>query len=77
MPKETRRRYAVNFDLKIADLRKYYSATNPKGAYKEIAKYMEKNGFSHRQWSGYISEGTMTKTELVDLQRKCTEYFRG
>ena len=46
MPKDTKRRYAINFDLKISNLEKYYSKTNPKGAYKEIARYMAKNGFS-------------------------------
>lgn len=45
MPREVRRKYAINFDLKIADLEKYYSATNPKSAYKEISKYMSKHGF--------------------------------
>lgn len=67
MPKEVKRRYAINFDLRIADLKAYYSKANPKQAYKDIAKYMAEHGFSHRQWSGYISDGTMTKTELVDF----------
>ena len=67
MPKETKRRYAINFDLKIAGLEKYYSKRNPKGAYKEISRYMSAQGFTHRQWSGYISEKTMTRTELVDF----------
>lgn len=67
MPKEVRRRYAVNFDLRIADLKVYYSNSNPRHAYKEIAKYMAEHGFTHRQWSGYISESTMTKTELIDF----------
>lgn len=40
MPKETKRRYAINFDLKISNLEKYYSKTNSKGAYKEIARYI-------------------------------------
>ena len=39
MPREVRRKYAINFDLKIADLEKYYSATNPKNAYKEIHSF--------------------------------------
>ena len=67
MSREVRRKYAINFDLKIADLEKYYSATNPKSAYKEISKYMSIHGFSHRQWSGYISDCSLTKTELVDF----------
>lgn len=75
MPKETKRRYAINFDLKISNLEKHYSKTNPKGAYKEIARYMAKNGFSHRQWSGYISDKTMTRTELVDFTKALHKQF--
>lgn len=67
MPKETKHRYAINFDLSIQQLELYYSKTNPKGAYKKIARYMYTHGFSHRQWSGYISDKTMTKTELIDI----------
>lgn len=67
MPKEVKRRYAINFDLKIADLKRYYSSSSPKKAYEEIAGYMAVNGFSHRQWSGYISDGTLSKTELLDV----------
>lgn len=75
MPKETKRLYAINFDLKIVNLERYYSKTNPKGAYKEIASYMKSNGFSHRQWSGYISDKTMTRTELVDFTEKIHKHF--
>ena len=25
------------------------------------------HGFSHRQWSGYISDKTMTKSDLIDF----------
>lgn len=67
MLKEVKRWYAINFDLRTADLKVYYSKTNPKQAYKEIAKYMAEHGFTHRQWSGYISGGTMTKAELIDF----------
>lgn len=75
MPKEIRRRYAINFDLRIADLRTHYSKSNPKQAYKDIAKYMAEHGFSHRQWSGYISDGTMTKTELIDFTTDMHKHF--
>lgn len=67
MPKEVRRRYAINFDLKIEQLKKFYSANNPKSAYSKIRDYMQKHGFTHRQWSGYISNNSMTKSELVDF----------
>ena len=75
MPKETRRRYAINFDLTIEQLKLYYSASNPKGAYAKISRYMKKNGFSHRQWSGYISDNTMSKSELIDFTMKLHQTF--
>lgn len=75
MVKESRRRYAINFDLKIADLRTYYSATHPKRAYGEIQKYMKNHGFSHRQWSGYISDSTLTKPELLEFTVRLHKTF--
>ena len=75
MLKETRRRYAINFDLTIEQLKLYYSASNPKGAYAKISRYMKKNGFSHRQWSGYISDKTLSKSELIDFTMKLHQEF--
>lgn len=70
MPKEIKRRYAINFDLKIEQLREFYSASNPKGAYSKIRSYMQKHGFTHRQWSGYISDNTMTISEEDEIYAK-------
>jgi virulence-associated protein VapD len=67
LARESRRRYAINFDLTIAQLRKHYDKDHPKSAYGKIKRYMLKHGFSHRQWSGYISNGTMSRTDLVDF----------
>ncbi|MCM1128125.1 MAG: hypothetical protein NC429_16850 [Lachnospiraceae bacterium] len=62
-----RRRRAINFDLNGDALQKYYSETNPNGAYKDIERFMKKHGFIHRQWSGYCSEKTLTNFELLSL----------
>lgn len=59
--------YAVNFDLSISALRTHYSKTCPKNAYREIERYMKANGFSHRQWSGYVSDKKLTMAEMVDF----------
>lgn len=75
MPKETKKRYAINFDLKIEQLRQYYSSTNPKGAYGKITSFMKRNGFEHRQWSGYISKHTLSKSELIDFTMKLHKEF--
>lgn len=67
MSKDSRRRYAINFDLTIQQLRLYFDAEHPRKAYGQLARYMCKNGFSHRQWSGYVSNNTMTKPELLEF----------
>ena len=36
---------------------------------------MKKHGFAHRQWSGYISEKAMTKSELVDFTMELHKAF--
>ena len=64
---ENKKRRAVNFDLSEKKLRKYYSATNPKGAYSKISDFLEKHNFEHRQYSGYRSNETMTDIEIMDL----------
>ena len=73
--KEIKRRYAINFDLTIKQLELFYSKDHPKNAYKEIRTFMKNNGFSHRQWSGYISDKTMTKSELIDFVMAIHEKF--
>lgn len=70
---------AINFDLKTKSLKKYYCKTNNPfeylKAYKEIQNFMEKNGFSHRQWSGYISNRSVDKSEIVLMAKRMTEKF--
>ena len=74
MSKEIRHRYAINFDLTI-ELREFYSNANPKGAYSKIKNFMEKHGFTHRQWSWYISNKAMIKSELVDFTMELHQTF--
>lgn len=45
--KESIKYKALYFDIRIKDLERYYSATNPKGAYKKIKSFMSKHNFSH------------------------------
>lgn len=75
MPKEIKHRYAINFNLTIERLRKFYSKTNPKGAYSKIKSYMKKHGFTHKQWSGYVSDKVMTKSELADFTMELHQTF--
>lgn len=70
MSKDHRVRRAVNFDLNIGALKENYSETNPEKAYKEIRSFFEKNGFFHRQGSGYCSKDKMTDAELFKTMQK-------
>lgn len=54
---------AINFDLS-EDLLKLYYPKDRSNAWKEIRRFMEKNGFSHRQKSGYISDMPLGDTEV-------------
>lgn len=76
MANESKRRYAINFDLSIKQLEEFYSKEHPKRAYSEIKKYMLTHGFFHRQWSGYISKGTMTKPELLQFTKELHNHFQ-
>ena len=64
---EVKRLKALYFDMRIKDLEKYYSSSNPKGAYKKIKEFMSRNGFKHEQYSGYHSIKKMTDLEVFDL----------
>lgn len=67
-------RKQITFDLDQKKLQKYYpkkdSTSNEqyyKKSYKDISDFMKANDFSHRQYSVYISNNTMTKTDIVKL----------
>lgn len=57
---------AINFDLIIKNLEKYYPKhyTN---AYKDIRDFFERNGFEHRQGSGYCSKDKITDSNVTDI----------
>lgn len=73
--KEGKKYKAIYFDICIKDLQKYYSATNPKGAYKKIKSFMLKHNFSHEQYSGYHSKYKTTDLEIFDLIREMSVTF--
>lgn len=73
MKNSYRRKRAINFDLH--NLEKYYSKTNPRKAYKEIEKFMEKYEFEHVQYSGYYSEKPYSNAELLEMIDEMFEQF--
>ncbi len=62
-------RKAINFDI---DTKKYekYTGKKASAAYAEIKKFMLKNGFEHRQGSGYISEKSLNDKFMMVLISK-------
>jgi virulence-associated protein VapD len=63
---------AINFDLVTKHLNSVFGEAKRGNAYSLIRSFLEKNGFEHRQWSGYRSKDTMTYTEVLDI---CTRLF--
>lgn len=60
---------ALNFDL---DTKKYEEYTNEPAptAYSEIRKFLNKNDFTHRQGSGYISKESLTDGKIFAIIQK-------
>lgn len=56
---------AINFDLSVHELEKYYS--DYRKAYHDVKRFFEKQGFEHRQGSGYISKKKLIQADIIDL----------
>lgn len=66
---------ALNFDLDTKMLKKVYSETSYTNAYYEIRSFLEKNGFEHRQGSGYVSIKPMTINRVSVITEKLNDTF--
>ena len=74
-------RKQIAFDLNQKKLKQFY----PKGdsqseyfykkAYGDIQKFMLKNGFTHRQYSVYVSKKAFSKDDVNDLCEKLVTEF--
>ena len=71
--RETKSLKALYFDLGINELKSFYSATNPKGAYRVIARFMHSHDFLHEQYSGYHSTQKKTDLEVFDIISEMNE----
>ncbi len=69
-------RKAVNFDLDTNALKQFYPVPKHWGrVYADIKKFMLKEGFKHRQWSGYVSNGNMTSFQMNAKMMKLSQAF--
>ncbi len=61
---------AINFDLDTNALKEYYPKKDYHQAYDDIKKFMTKNGFEHRQGSGYVSSDKLSNKDILKLTEK-------
>lgn len=62
---ERKYRKAINFDLSVHELEKYYP--DYRKAYYDVKRFFKKWGFEHRQGSGYISRDKLAQVDIADL----------
>jgi virulence-associated protein VapD len=62
-----KRHKAINFDLDTGRLRQVFGEKGRRKAYAQIKSFLTKNGFVHKQWSGYISLRPMSYGDVYDI----------
>jgi virulence-associated protein VapD len=55
---------SINFDLDTHRLEAIFGAGKRRNGYAAIQRFLTRNGFDHRQWSGYVSKDKMTYAEI-------------
>ncbi len=68
-------RKALNFDLDTKLLKVYYPKKNFLGAYADIRKFLYAEGFTHRQWSGYVSDTILSDSAITAKITKMVSEF--
>ena len=58
---------SLNFDLDTKKLQELYPNNSYTQAYDDIKRFLTKNGFEHRQGSGYISKEIMKASQIVNI----------
>ena len=54
----------ISFDLDTKSLQEHYPKSDWRNAYSDIRSFLEKEGFEHRQGSGYVSKSSITYSEI-------------
>ena len=62
-------RQTIHFDLSTKELKKHHPHGAGREPYEEIRSFMEKNGFEHRQKSGYISIDPMFTYDAAKVMK--------
>lgn len=69
------RKYSINFDLSMDELKKHYSFEHPEGAYLKIRRFFEDNGYTHVQGSGYHSTENISLQKNYDVLKELTDKY--
>lgn len=62
----------LTFDFLVADLKKYYSATLPQGAYSIIERFLVQRGFEKTKDSDYLSY-SINKIQAAEIVSEFAE----
>lgn len=68
-------RKAINFDIDTKEYEKFTSKKAPT-AYLEIKGFLKKNGFEHRQGSGYVSKENLSDRKVTAIIIKMTQKLK-
>ena len=63
-PEQEKEQRAIHFDLSMKAVDEMYKYRSK--PYRDIKKAMEKNGFFHQQFSGYVTNGPISVNEFAD-----------
>lgn len=67
---------AINFDLSTHQLEEHYPGTNYRQAYDDLKRFFKRHDFSHRQGSGYISNGKLSTADIYDLMDDLLQQYQ-
>ena len=67
--------YAIAFDFDTEILEKLYPNASWRNAYTDVRKYLEDNGFEHRQGSVYFGDEDLTATECIVIVQDMADEF--
>lgn len=68
-------RKALNFDLDTKKFEEFTGKHSPV-AYAEIKRFLKKNGFDHRQGSGYISKDSLNDGKIFAIIQSMSIEFK-
>jgi virulence-associated protein VapD len=74
-PARRGRVYAITFDLDTEILEQLYPNNSWRNAYTDIRKFLEENGFEHKQGSVYFAVDDIDALECVAVVQDMAEEF--